>query len=125
MKVGRRLFVSSASFGVAIAVVYWFSSRNLDGTFLLGLMAAALTFAAGYMYVAEREARLIGDRGDATNADAAGERLGTFTTGTPWPPTIAFGAFVVLLGLAIFPALAYAGLAIVLFGLYRLGRESR
>lgn len=124
MTIGRRLFVSSAIFGATIATVYWLCSRNLDGTILLGLMAAALSFAAGYMYVAEREARLIGDRSDATNADASGERLGVFTVATPWPLTLAFGVFIMLLGLAIFHALAYLGLVIVLFGVYKLGRES-
>lgn len=125
MSIGRRLFVSSALFGVAIAVVYWLCSHNPDGTLLLGLMAAALTFAAGYMYVAEREARLIGDRADATNADAGGERLGVFTVASRWPIVVAFGAFALLAGLAIFPALAVAGLIVLLFGIYQLGRESR
>lgn len=125
MTIGRRLFVSSGIFGIAIAVAYWFSSRNVDGVFLLGLMAVALTFAAGYMYIAEREARLIGDRSEATNADANGERLGVFTVSSPWPITVAFGAFVMLVGLAIFHALAAAGLAVMFFGLYRLGHESR
>lgn len=125
MTIGRRLFVSSAVFGIVIAIVYWFSSHDPDGTFLLGFMAAALTFAAGYMFFAEREANLIGDRADATNADAKSERLGVFTVATAWPVTVAFGVFVTLLGLAIFHALAYAGAVIFFYGLYQLGRESR
>lgn len=125
MTIGRRLFVSSAVFGVVIAVVYWYSSHNPDGTFLLGFMATALIFAALYMFFAEREANLIGDRNDASNADAAGERLGVFTVATAWPITLAFGVFITLLGLAIFHALAYAGAVIFFYGLYQLGRESR
>ncbi|MDQ2679501.1 MAG: cytochrome c oxidase subunit 4 [Candidatus Eremiobacteraeota bacterium] len=125
MKIGRTLFVSSALFGFAIAISYWFSSRNPDGTFLLGLMAGALTFAAGYMFFAERGARLIGDRGDATNHDGEGERLGVFTSNTPWPLITAFGAFAMLVGMAIFHPLGYAGLLILLYGVIQLGRESR
>ena len=125
MKVGRSLFISSAAFGVAIAIVYWFNSHNPDGVFLLGTMGVALLFATLYMFFAEREAHLIGDRKNATNADAKGERLGVFTIATPWPLTLAFGVFVMLLGLAIFHALAYAGAIILFFGLYQLGRESR
>jgi hypothetical protein len=125
MTIGRRLFVSSAAFGIAIAVAYWFSAHNPDGAVLLGLMAVALVFAAGYMFVAERAARLVGDRANASNADASGERLGVFTVASPWPIVVAFSAFLVLLGLALFPALAAFGLALLLFGLFRLGRESR
>lgn len=125
MTVGRRLFVSSALFAVAIAIVYWVSSREYDGTILLGLMATALVFAAGYMFFAEREASLIGDRADASNADAKGERLGVFTLATPWPIVCAFGAFLLLAGLAVFPFVSIGGAALMFFALFRLVRESR
>ncbi|MFY9738410.1 MAG: cytochrome c oxidase subunit 4 [Candidatus Cybelea sp.] len=125
MTTGRRLFVSSALFGVTIAVAYWFSSRDPAGTILLGLMATALFFAAGYMFVAEREAALVGDRASATNADVAGERVGLFTVASPWPILVAFGVFGMLLGLALYPPLAVGGAAFLVFGLLRLGRESR
>ncbi|HVA29392.1 MAG TPA: cytochrome c oxidase subunit 4 [Candidatus Baltobacteraceae bacterium] len=125
MTVGRRLFVSSAIFGIVIAVAYWFSAHNPDGTILLGLMATALVFAAGYMFVAEREARLVGDRSNASSVEASGEQLGVFTVASPWPIVVAFSVFLLLLGLAIYPVLAAFGLALLLFGLFRLGRESR
>ena len=125
MTIGRRLFVSSAIFGIAIAVAYWFSAHNPDGAILLGLMAVALVFAAGYMFVAERDARLIGDRGNASNADASGEQFGVFTVASPWPIVVAFSVFLLLLGLAIFPVLDAFGLVLLLFGLFHLGRESR
>jgi hypothetical protein len=125
MTIGRRLFVSSAIFGIAIAVAYWFSAHNPDGAILLGMMAVALVFAAGFMFLAEREARLVGDRGNASNADASGEQLAVFTVASPWPIAVAFAVFLLLLGLAIFPILAAFGLALLLFGLFHLGRESR
>ena len=125
MTTGRGLFVSSAIFGIAIAAAYWFSAHNPDGTILLGMMGAALVFAAGYMFVAEREARLIGDRANASSADASGERLGIFTVASPWPIAVAFAVFLLLLGLAIFPIIAAFGLVLLLFGLLHLGRESR
>ncbi len=125
MTVGRRLFMSSAVFGVVIAVMYWYSAHDYDGTILLGLMAGALVFAAGYMFIAEREAHLIGDREDASNADAKSERLGVFTLATPWPIVGAFGAFVFLAGLAVFPFMSIGGAALLLFALFRLMRESR
>jgi hypothetical protein len=125
MTIGRRLFVSSAAFGVAIAIAYWFSAHDSDGTVLLGFMALALVFAAGYMLLAERDARLVGDRGVASNADASGEQLGVFTTASPWPIVVAMGVFLMLLGLVIFPAVAALGLAVLLLGIFQLVRESR
>jgi len=125
MNTGRGLFISSAIFGISIAAAYWFSTHELDGTILLGMMGAALLFAAGYMFAAERAARLVGDRGDASNADASGEQLGVFTVASPWPIVVAFAVFLLLFGLAIFPIIAAFGLALLLFGLLHLGRESR
>ncbi|MBC5810417.1 MAG: cytochrome c oxidase subunit 4 [Candidatus Eremiobacteraeota bacterium] len=125
MITGRRLFVSSAVFGIVIAIVHWFSSRDYDGTILLGVMATALAFAASYMFVAEREAQLVGDRKDASNADVKGERLGVFTVATPWSLLAAFGACLLLIGLAVFPVLGVAGGAVLGFGLFQLVRESR
>jgi len=122
---GRRLFVSSAVFGIVIAVVYWFSTHNPDGTILLGLMATALVFAAGFMFFAEREACLVGDRDDALPAQAAGERLGVFTVASSWPIAIAFGAFLLLLGMVVLPALAAFGLVVMIVSILGLGRESR
>ncbi len=125
MTIGLRLFISSAIFGVAIATAYWFSSYDYTGTVLLGLMAAALIFGAAYMIIAEREARLIGDRPNASMNDGAGEELGVFTTWTPWPLFVAFGAFLLLLGLAMSPAFGIVGGMMLFFGLYKLMRESR
>ena len=63
--IGLRLFISSAVFAIAIAMAYWLVAHEITGTFLLGFMAFALSFVAGYMIVAEREADLWGDRADA------------------------------------------------------------
>jgi hypothetical protein len=125
MTTARRLFISSAIFGIAIAIAYWLSAHDPDGTVLLGVMATGLLFAAGYMLLAERDARLVGDQGNASSVDAGGEQLGTFTTSSPWPIVVAFGIFVVLLGLVILPALAASGFLLLAFGLLRMGQESR
>lgn len=83
-----------------------------------------MILAAGYMFFALRDARLIGDRGNATNAEGEGERLGTFTVSTPWPIVCAFGAFLLLTGLAVFPFMSIGGAAVLLFGIFGLVRES-
>ncbi len=125
MKVGLRLLISSAAFGVAIATVYWLSSSDSTGTTLLGMMAAALVFAAGYIRFAEREAHLLGDRPNAGNSDANGEVVGAFMLASVWPIVCAASLFMLLVGLIGWTALAYAGGAVALYALHRMTREAR
>ncbi len=109
MMVGLRLFVSSALFAIVIAIAYWLVAHEIVGTFLLGFMAFALVFVAGYMIVAEREADLYGDRDDAKVSDGAGELVGTFTTHSPLPIWTALAATAIGLGLVVSPTLAGLG----------------
>jgi len=108
--VGLRLFLSSAAFGIAIALAYWFTSYEIIGTFMLGIMAFGLSFVAGYMIVAEREADLIGDKGQATIEDGAGELVGTYTIRSPLPLVTAAVVTSVGLGIVLSPTIAILGL---------------
>ncbi len=109
MMIGLRLFISSAVFAIVIAVAYWIVAHEIVGTFLLGFMAFALSFIAGYMIVAEREADLVGDRNDAQVSDGAGELVGTYTTRSPLPIWAALALTCVGLGLVVSPTLAALG----------------
>ncbi len=110
MTIGLRLFISSAAFGVVIAVAYWFTSHESIGTFMLGIMAFGLSFVAGYMIVAEREADLIGDKGDATVESGAGELVGTYTVRSPLPLGAALAVTFAALGIVVSPAIAVLGI---------------
>jgi hypothetical protein len=114
--IGLRLFVSSAVFSIAIAVAYWLVAYEITGTFLLGFMAFALSFVAGYMIVAEREADLWGDKADAKVSDAAGELVGTYSIRSPLPFWTALALTCIGLGVAISPTLVALG-AIALLSL--------
>ena len=117
MTVGLRLFLSSATFGIAIAVAYWFTSREIIGTFMLGIMAFGLSFVAGYMIVAEREADLIGDEKNATIQAGAGELIGTYTVTSPLPLGSALAVTFIGLGIVVSPVIAVLGiLAVLAFG---------
>jgi hypothetical protein len=112
--VGRRLFISSAAFGIALATAYWLVAHEIAGTFLLGCMAFALVFLAGYMIASEREADFWGDDRGASGPDAEGNLLGTFTIRSPLPICAAFAITSGVLGLVISPTLAVASLIAVL-----------
>ena len=125
MKTFVGLWMSSATFGVVIATVYYFWSHGeLAGTMLLGTMAIGLTFAAGYAIVAERDANLSGDRASDSSRAERGEDLGVFTTRSAWPILLAFCVLVVLIGALWIPFLLFAGIAAMLLILWRLGAES-
>ncbi len=109
MMVGLRLFISSAVFALVIAIAYWLVAHEIVGTFLLAFMAFALTFIAGYMIVAEREADLYGDRDDAKVSDGAGELVGTYSTRSPLPIWTALVLTCIGLGLVVSPTLSALG----------------
>lgn len=125
MKIGVRLFLSSATFGIVIAIAYWLSAHEITGTLLLGIMGSALSFAAGYMLVAEREARLVGDRPTGTHAESAGERVGVYTLRSKWPFSLAIAVALLLIGAVFNAPLAIGAFVVVLILIAMLIRESR
>ena len=125
MKTFVGLFFSSALFGLAIVIAYWFvAHEETVGTALLGIMTAALTFTAGYAVIAERNADIDGDSAEITPRDVAGEDLGIFTTESAWPILVALSATFMLIGLLWSPLLAAAGAIALILCLWRLGAES-
>lgn len=119
MKTSRMVFVSSAIFSGTIAIVYWFLTKEPVGTMMLGFMTAALCVVAFYMFFAERDAALWGDKKDATMADAAGEHVGTYVTHSPIPFWIGLSLAGIVLGFVVAPAAAGLGLIalLILIGL--------
>lgn len=124
MKSFVGLFGVAAAFGAVIAVAYWFVAHEATGTALLGIMAAALAFAAGYAVVAERDADLEGDDPNEISGAVAGEELGIFTLRSPWPILIALCTLALLTGVLWSPLLGIAGLIGMLLCFWRLGAES-
>lgn len=119
------LFAVVASFGIAIAAVYWFVAREeAAGTALLASMAAALSFATAYAILAERDAKLEGDDPCASTENAAGSALGVFTTESPYPILIAVCTLALFAGMLWSPFVAVVGLAGMIACLWRLGAES-
>jgi hypothetical protein len=119
------IFLVSAAFGAATAIAYFFIAREEGaGTALLGFMGAALTFAALYAVVAERDADLPGDYPYEGSDRTSGEDLGIFTTESPYPILIALCTLALLTGMLWSPLLGIIGLAGLLLCFWRLGAES-
>ena len=125
MKTFVGLFLSSAAFGLAVGIAYYLVAHaEAAGTTLLAVMTGALAFAASYAIVAERSARLVGDRPQVDPASAAGEDLGVYSSESPWPVLVALSALGALCGLLWSPFLLAVALAGMLLCFWRLGSES-
>lgn len=125
MRTFVAIFGISAAFGAGIAIAYFFFAHEEGaGTALLGIMGAALTFAALYAVFAERDADLEGDYPLKTNEEVAGEDLGIFTIETPYPFLIAVCVLTILTGMLWSPLLGIAGLVGIVLCFWRLGAES-
>jgi hypothetical protein len=72
-------------------------------------LAFALSFLAGYTVVAEGKADLWGDRGSATQAEAAGQLIGTYSVNSPLPFCSALAISSIFLGLVVSPTLSVLG----------------
>jgi hypothetical protein len=118
------LFMSSAVFGAAISIIYWFASHEYAGALLLGFMFCGLAFAAGYAMLAERDAEIQGDDPQRQHKEAAGEDVGIVTKESAWPTALAFSILWFFIGLVWSDFLLFTGLAAMLFCLWRLGAES-
>jgi hypothetical protein len=124
MKTFVGLFASSSIFGASIAIIYWFASHDYAGTFLLGFMFIALAYAAGWAFIAERDAKLSGDDPQLTHKQAAGEDVGIVTKESPWPIVLAFSILWFVIGLLWSDFMIFTGLAAMLLAVWRLGAES-
>ena len=125
MKTFVGLFLSSTGFGLAILIAYWFvAHEETTGSILLGIMTAALAFAAMYALIAERNAHLEGDSEDFEPKDSAGEDLGVFTTQSAYPILVALSSLFLLVGVIYSPLLAFISIVALVLCLWRLGAES-
>ena len=124
MKTFVALFISSATFSASVCTIYWYSSHEYAGLLLLGLMTLAMSFAAGYAFLAERESHLAGDNPQMTHQQAAGEDLGIVTKESAWPIVVAFSVLWLLIGMVWSDFMIFTGVAALLIAVWRLGAES-
>lgn len=128
MKTALQILLSSMTFAIVIATVYWFVTHDIIGVIFLGSMALALIIVGAFIVVAEREAHLGGDVPDLDPADLMGEELGTFSLESYWPIVAAAGTAAVIGGAVFLPGVSFglmlAGMAVVTFSVRFLVRES-
>ncbi|HTD37731.1 MAG TPA: cytochrome c oxidase subunit 4 [Candidatus Limnocylindrales bacterium] len=123
MTISLRMFLSSTTFGLVVAAVYWLTTRENVGTILLGLFGAGFAFVSGYVRVIQPKTRLDGDAQRAP-AELAGETIGVFSLESPWPIVLACCTAALLIGIVLHPMLAVFAIVALFVTLWQLVRES-
>jgi len=121
--ISLRMFLSSTTFGLVVAAVYWLTTRENVGTILLGLFGAGFAFVSGYVRVIQPKTRLDGDAQRAP-AELAGETIGVFSLESPWPIVLACCTAALLIGIVLHPMLAVFAIVALFVTLWQLVRES-
>jgi len=128
VKTTEGVLLASASFSIVTGGIYWFTSYEPAGTFMLLTMAAGLAFAACYMALLRRRTALSSDRRDVHMPEAQGEAVGVFASHSPWPVVLALSCAVGLTGIVYgwwLMAAGALGAAGACVGLMREDREAR
>lgn len=119
-----RICAVSAAFFVVVGVVYWFVSYEPAGTLMLGLWGVAFLFGSLFLRVAGTRGAVAGDDPRLRPDDVAGDWVGTFPTGSPWPIMLALGLTCGLAGLMYGIWLVIPGALVTIVALLGLMRES-
>jgi len=123
VSIATRIFISSMTFGILVAVAYWWDTREIVGTFLLGLFAVGFGFVVAFLLSIRSKTKLDGDEQRAP-AELAGEEIAVVSVESPWPVVLAVCATCMVVGIVLHPMLAVFALAAFLFVIWQLVRES-
>jgi len=123
VSIATRIFISSMTFGILVAVAYWWDTREVVGTFLLGLFAVGFAFVVAFLLSIRSKTKLDGDEQRAP-AELAGEEIAVVSAESPWPVVLAVCATCMVIGIVLHPMLAVFALAAFLVVIWQLVRES-
>jgi Cytochrome c oxidase subunit IV len=119
------VFFGAAVFAGAVGGVYWFTSREPAGTFMLLTMMTGMGLASAYVALLARRASLSADQPSIEPGDPRGEPVGVFASHSPFPVVFALGCAVGLTGLIYGWWLVAVGAAGVLGAILGFMREDR
>jgi Cytochrome c oxidase subunit IV len=128
VKTTEGVLLVSASFSLVTGSIYWFTSYEAAGSFMLLTMTAGLTFAAAYVALLRRRTAVAADRERVLMPETRGEAVGVFASHSPWPVVLALSCAVGLTGIVYGWWLIAAGVvggAAACAGLMREDREAR
>lgn len=125
MRVSIRFLVFAGAFGLAIGVAYWFVTYEPAGTALLLFMGLAPLVMGGYLILHGRERPLPEDEEETTPAEAAGEPVGHFPSGSVWPIIMGLGFVIGVIGFIFGKWMVFFGILLLVWSITGLMQESR
>lgn len=125
MRTEARFLLFSGTFGLVVAIVYWFTSYEEAGAVLLALMGTASSFMGLYLVAKGRRLARAEDDPDADHEAEAGETVGYFSAGSLWPPVMALGAAMGVMGFIFGAWLLFFGAVLFGWAVVALMQESR
>ena len=125
MRTEPRFLIGAGLFSIVVAVVYWFLAYEEAGFALLLFMGMASALVGGYLLWKMGRVRRPEDDTDATLADAAGEPVGRFSSGSVWPLVMGIALMIATQGLVFGLWLALFGVTLFVWATVGLMLESR
>jgi hypothetical protein len=124
VKVEWRLFAGAAVFFTVTAGAYWLITYEDAGTTMLAASVPAFAFIAAWLWFQNRHhGPRPEDRGEATQADAAGD-VGYYPSSSPWPFVLGAGVVVLANGMVFGPPIAALGGLLMVAGVIGYAREA-
>jgi len=120
-----RFLIGAGLFGAMVGVVYWFLSYEQAGTAMLLFMGLGSSFIGGYLLWKMGKVKRHEDDEDANMADAAGESVGRFSSGSIWPLVMGLSLVFATQGLVFGMWLSVFGVTLFVWATVGLMLESR
>ena len=126
MRIALRYLWALAAFGLGLGTIYWFVTYEVVGSILLWAFGAMPLIVA--LWWATRRgidpALRASDDADASHSDSAGRDVGSFPLASGWPIFLVLGVMVTGASLIYGLILAPVGVALLLWAVIGLARES-
>jgi hypothetical protein len=120
-----RFLIGAGLFGAFVAVVYWILAEEQAGFAMLLLMGVAATMVGVYLIWKMGRVKRFEDDDEATQAEAAGQQVGRFSSGSIWPIVMGLSLVLATQGLVFGLWLGLFGGTLFVWAMVGLMLESR
>jgi len=125
VKTEPRFLIGAGAFGAFVAVVYWILAHEQAGFAMLLLMGVAATMVGVYLLWKMGRVKRFEDDTEATQAEAAGQEVGRFSSGSIWPIVMGLALVLATQGLVFGLWLGLFGGTLFVWAMVGLMLESR
>lgn len=114
MKIEGFLFAGGAAFYAVVATAYWVITKEIVGSTALALTGALAFLIGFYVLFTSRRVGVRPEDDPNANIEDADPDYGFFSPHSWWPLAVAFGAALIVLGLALAIWIVFLGVGVLL-----------